>query len=388
MAITYGSEYPFNSLKSIYVSSAKIDETHFISAYTGTSNYGYVCIGTISGTSISYGSEYVFNSYTTRHISVDLIDSTHFVVSYQGTNNYGYSIIGTISNDDEVAYGSEYVFNSAVTSYISVAGLDATHFIISFSDDGGDDYGIAMMGTVSNINEIAFGAEYIFNSATTDFTSVVKLDASHFVVGYRGGNSSYGTAIIGDVSSGSIHAFGSEYVFNEANSNYISVVGIDATHFVIAYRDIGNSSYGTAIVGTVTIATKSIAYGSEYAYNEGQSDYNSISLIDATHFVVAYKDVGNSNYGTAIIGTISSVNQIAYGTEYPFNSAVTNYTSVAGLSSTTFAVSYTDAGNSNYGTAIHGTIAGDGWNNTIMGVATPAKINGVAVASIASVNGV
>jgi len=79
---------------------------------------------------------------------------------------------------------------------------------------------------------------------------------------------------------------------------------------------------------------------------------------------------------------------ITYGSEYPFNEADTTYISVVSVDATHVIIGYQDSGNSSYGTAIFGTISGLGWSNTIMGVAAPAKINGVAVANIASVNGV
>ena len=98
-------------------------------------------------------------------------------------------------------------------------------------------------------------------------------------------------------------AYGSEYVFNAGTSSYISVSVLDSTHFVVAYQDGGNSYYGTAIIGTVSSGNQ-IAYGSEYVFNAGASYFISVSVLDSTHFVVAYKDGGNSNYGTAIIGTV------------------------------------------------------------------------------------
>ncbi len=45
-------------------------------------------------------------------------------------------------------------------------------------------------------------------------------------------------------------SYGSESIFNSANTDSISVSALDATHFVVAYRDDGNSSYGTAIIGS------------------------------------------------------------------------------------------------------------------------------------------
>ena len=149
-----------------------------------------------------------------------------------------------------ISYSSEYVFNQASTSYISVSALDSTHFVVGYQDYGNSSYGTAIIGTISG-STISYGSEYVFNSATTYDISISALDSTHFVVGYYdGGNSGYGTAIIGTVS-GSTISYGSEYVFNSASTVYISVSALDSTHFVVGYRDNGNSYYGTAIIGTL-----------------------------------------------------------------------------------------------------------------------------------------
>ena len=149
-----------------------------------------------------------------------------------------------------ISYGSEYVFNQASTSYISVSALDSTHFVVGYQDSGNSYYGTAIIGTISG-STISYSSEYVFNSAATYYISVSALDSTHFVVGYcDSGNSSYGTAIIGTIS-GSTISYGSEYVFNQASTSYISVSALDSTHFVVGYRDGGNSYYGTAIIGTL-----------------------------------------------------------------------------------------------------------------------------------------
>ncbi len=253
-----------------------------------------------------------------------------------------------------ISYGSEYVFNSAATNYISVSALDSTHFVVGYQDTGNSSYGTAIIGTISG-STISYGSEYVFNSATTNYISVSALDSTHAIIAYcDGGNLDYGTAIIASIS-GSTISYGSEYVFNSANTSYISVSALDSTHFVVGYRDNGNSSYGTAIIGTVSGST--ISYGSEYVFNSADTYDISVSALDSTHFVVGYRDYGNSNYGTAIIGTISG-STISYSSEYVFNSAFTSNISVSALDSTHFVVVYWDGGNSYYGTCRIGTVSG------------------------------
>ncbi|MBC8385135.1 MAG: T9SS type A sorting domain-containing protein [Candidatus Cloacimonetes bacterium] len=275
------------------------------------------------------------------------------------TTDFDASDVVTFMNgraEGDITYGSEYVFNSDITFFVLVAVLDATHFVVAYRDDGNSNYGTAVIGTVSG-NTISYDSEYVFNSAYTNHISVAVLDASHFVVSYSdAGNSNYGTAVIGTVSGNTI-SYGSEYVFNSAESTRISAAVFDAAHFVVSYRDVGNSNYGASVIGTVS--GNSISYGSEYVFNPAATEGISVAVFNASHFVVAYQDDGNSSYGTAVIGTVSG-NTISYGSEYVFNPAsMYVFISAAVLDASHFVVSYWDEGNSGYGTSIIGTISGN-----------------------------
>src|SRR5690606_948012 len=112
------------------------------------------------------------------------------------------------------------------------------------------------------------------------------LSSSQFVVTYQDTrNSSYGTAVAGTVSGTTI-SFGSEYIFNTDSTNYISSTALSSSKFVVAYADGGNSSYGTARVGT--ISGTSISYGSERVFETYSISHISVTALDASTFVVAY----------------------------------------------------------------------------------------------------
>jgi len=121
------------------------------------------------------------------------------------------------------------------------------------------------------------------------------------VVAYQdAGNSNYGTAVIGDVSGTTI-TYGSGYVFNTANTAYISAAALSSSKFVVAYQD--SNGYGEAVIGDVSGTT--ITYGSGYVFNAASTEHISAAALSADKFVVAYQDAGNSNYGTAVIGDVS-----------------------------------------------------------------------------------
>ncbi|MCX6999405.1 MAG: hypothetical protein NT106_03775, partial [Candidatus Sumerlaeota bacterium] len=302
---------------------------------------------------IGYGSEQAFNSSFTDRVFATALSDSKFVVTYQDNVNSdsGTAIVGTVSGST-ISYGSGYVFNDAIPSYLSAATLSDTKFVVAYSDMGNSNCGTAIVGTLSG-STISFGSEYVFNSAITGDISVAALSDSKFVVTYRDlGNSEYGTAIVGTVSDSTI-IYGSEYVFNQKTYNTFAAAFSDSK-FLIAYSDFGNSSFGTAIVGTVSDTT--ISYGLEYVFNSASLFYITAAVLSDSKFVLAYKDVGNSNYGTAIVGTLSG-STISFGWEYVFNPADTIRFQTVALSDSKFVVAYRDGGNSNYGTAIVGKVS-------------------------------
>jgi len=270
------------------------------------------------------------------------------------------SVITTVTDVNSRSFGSEVVFESADITFAR-STYDSTNnkVVIAYSDGGNGSYGTAVVGTVSGTS-ISFGTAVVFesaNSANIDIT--YDPTNERVVIAYTDyGNSSYGTAIVGTISGTSI-SFGTAVVFESASTTEPMSVIFDSTNnkVVIAYKDVGNSNYGTSIVGTVS--GTSISFGTAVVFESALIRAIS-SVYDSTNerVVIAYGDRGNSDYGTAIVGTVSGTS-ISYGTAVIFESATTNQCSITYDSSNTrVVISYSDIGNSSYGTAIVGTVSG------------------------------
>ena len=170
---------------------------------------------------------------------------------------------------------------------------------------------------------VALGSAVVFQSQSIYETSVAyDVNADRVVIAYRNpDNSDYGTAVVGTVSGTSI-SFGTPVVFESATTNAISAVyEANAQKTVIAYRDEGNSSYGTAIVGTVS--GTSISFGTPVVYASVNASFNSaVYDSNAQKIVIAYKDNTTNNYGYGIVGTVSGTS-ISFGSATAFESATT-----------------------------------------------------------------
>ena len=171
------------------------------------------------------------------------------------------------------------------------------------------------------------------------------------------GNSDYGTAVVGTVSGTAI-SWGTPVVFNSGESidNRIAYDS-DASKVVVAFRDGSAGNYGKAVVGTVS--GTSISFGSEVDFNAASTTNIGIGFDStANKVVIAFRDDGNSEYGTAVVGTVSGTS-ISFGSEAVFQSSITqNHSVVYDSNADKTVIVYKHNGNSSYGTATVCTVSG------------------------------
>ena len=314
----------------------------------------------------STGTAAVANPAATDDTTIDF-DSTNanmFVIAYRDAGNsyYGACVVGTISGET-ITFGSESVFLSANVSYptLKFNPNTANQFILTFADNGSSGAATAIIGTVSGTS-ISYSSKYVFNAGTTyygtfDFDSA---STDKFVVVYRdAGNSNYGTARVGTISGSSI-SYGAESVFNASmtNSPAVSFDPNTANKCTIVYQDGGNSNKGTAVVGTVS--STSISFGAESTFTVATGYWQSIAYDPsvADKFMVAFGDSGTSYHGSGVAATISGTT-ITFGSTVIFNSATTYEGDMAYDTTLTnaFAITYQSRGNDD-GVVIGGSTSG------------------------------
>ena len=264
--------------------------------------------------------------------------------------------ITTSSSSVTQSLGSETTFTANSAEHVStVFDSNAGKIVIAWNDNASQ--GTARVGTVSGTS-ISYGTAVVFENANSkDITMAFDSNSNKVVISYRDyGNSQYGTAIVGTVSGTDI-SFGSPVVYESASAADSSIAFDSSNNkVVIVYYDEGNSNYGKAIVGTVS--GTSISFGSAATYESGgKAQYNDVVFDSSNNrMVIVYRDVSNSNQGTVIIGTVSGTS-ISYGTAVVFDSGNTQEIEVAfDSNSNRVVIVYRDGNNSNYGTAIVGAV--------------------------------
>ena len=222
-------------------------------------------------------------------------------------------------------------------------------------------------GTVSGItstsNPVAGGTATSFGgtgaSGYVYYPAIVYDSANNkMVIFYEDqGNSRYGTAVVATTSGTSI-SYGTPIVFNSGTTTYINATyDPDTSQTVTVYKDETNSNYGTAIVGSVS--GTSISFGSETVYASSNVYYNNVTY-DTTNdkVIVAYMDYSANQYGYGAVGTVSGTS-ISFGSATVFESGSSNYISICYDSSTDRSVIfYQDNDDSSKGKVVVGTTSG------------------------------
>ena len=161
-------------------------------------------------------------------------------------------------------------------------------------------------------------------------------------------------------ATGSSTSFTSETINSGTHHGVVGCFDSASNKVVIAYNSTDGSWDAYAIVGTVS--GTSISFGTPVAFETNTTvDLGDVVVFDSSNnkVVISYKDDGNSNYGTSVVGTVSGTS-ISFGTPVVFNSGaiVNGCVSCFDSSNNKIFIAYRDQANSGYGTAIVGTVSG------------------------------
>jgi len=321
----------FNSGNTLYNSvtfDSNSNKIVMVYADTSNSSYGTAIVGTVSGNTISFGTEVVFQSVSSQYIAVTFDSNSNKVVIAYGnvtSSGRGTAVVGTVSGTS-ISFGTPVVFETGDSDYIATA-FDSSNnkVVISYRDAGDSGYGKAVVGTVSG-TAISFGSIATFESASTFYTTATFDSTSNkVVIAYTdGGNSTYGTAVVGTVSGTGI-SFGTPVVWqSKAGTRPSAVFDSTSNKVVIAYYT-STGTQGEAVV--CTVSGTSISFGAIAVFNTGNVGVQDMrASFDSTNnkIVVAYQDAGDSNLGKLTVGTVSGTS-ISFDPSVVFETGATYF---------------------------------------------------------------
>ena len=281
-------------------------------------------VSAISGTDISAGSSAVFESGYAGDISAVFdSNSNKVVVAYRDGLDfeYGKVSIGTVSGTS-ISFGTPTVFYSGTTSFIAATYTISSKVVIAYVDVNDNQYGKAVVGTVSGTT-ISFGSVAEFHSVATDTLAATYDTASNkVIIAYEistaagGGEARVGTVSGTGISFGTAESFNIGDVFlNNSGATFDS----NSNKVIIAYRSGDEGNTPKAVVGTVS--GTNISFGTSVFIERITSNGPSVCFDSNSNKIVAIYSYtttrSTSQRSSAIVGTVSGTS-ISFGTPSTF----------------------------------------------------------------------
>jgi len=270
----------------------------------GFANYGLGIVGTVSGTTISFGPPTIFSSVTTSVISstYSTVDNKTFTLFRDGPGDDLQGVVGTISGTS-ISFGTRANIqtnrNPTSTSAVFDPGNNQV-VCVSTNDNLSDRGEVNIVRINGDTFTRTFGTFTFTASATNRISSIYDPTTERIVIWYTNSAANRGDVITARLYD-SYADFGSFSTFDTGTALFNSATYHSEYNRVVnAYRDGNNSNYGTAVVGTVS--GSSITFGTPVVFESAQTDQIS-SDYDSTNkqVLISYQDVGNANYGTAVV---------------------------------------------------------------------------------------
>ena len=352
------SEFASNGAAVRIASTYDSNSNRIVVAYTDTGNAGKgtASVGTVSGETISWGPQALFLDAYATYSSITFDSSNNkVVIAYRDAAGQGYAVVGTVDpSNNTITFGSPTQFESGSTQFISTV-FDSSNnkVVIAYQDDSDGDKGKAVVGVVSGTAITFSGSIAEFHTGSLSSLCATYDSTNNRVVCFFRNNSNnyYGTGVVGEVSGNNI-SFGAINPFNSSATLFETQAGtFDSTNnkAVVAYRDVGASSYGTAIVATVNSSNNTISYGTPKVFSTATTqDVNATFDSNVNKIVISYH---LSSSAQIITGSVSGTS-INYDTATQINSAIGYYLPLAFDSTAKkVVVAYRDNGNNQHGTA-------------------------------------
>ncbi len=363
-SITHIESAKGNTPNAIYdPTSKKILVVYGKDASPYNKRYAYA---TISGTSVSFS--------TPANLGTTQKNSGHNPLAYDSSNDR--IIFAFTDQDSDNSYDGEAVVWRTPTT--GGATLTAENFI-GISDGAYANGATATIQTAGSVDDaqsgLTAGQTYYVQAATgglsttPDTISVVagtaisatKLlinpDSDPTITSYT--NSDVDSHLnVSGASSGQVLSWnGSDYAWTN-DSTSPSLNGTAAGALSNGDMVIINADGTVSAIGTQSVSN---AIGSETVFNTGTSGSRYMSSVtdpSSGKIVLFYQDQSNSEYGTAVVGTISGTT-ISFGTPSVFNTGATSWINAAyHTASSSIVCFYLDETNNGNCNAVIATVSG------------------------------
>jgi len=202
MNLTAGPAFPFD-VGGTSPALSKIDDTHYLCAYTGGYGDGWSIVLTVDTVdwTVCGVTLFGFDPYTCVAPALSKIDDTHYLCAYEGADGDGWAVVLNVDTGNwTISQGTNFEYDTVQGGAPDLSKINNTDFLCAYSGPGGA--GMAVVLTVNTGDwTISKGTPFTFDPAPFPAPALCQIDAGHYLCAI-GGTDAHGFTGVLEVTSG------------------------------------------------------------------------------------------------------------------------------------------------------------------------------------------
>ncbi|MCP4260618.1 MAG: type II secretion system protein [Planctomycetes bacterium] len=327
---------------------SQIDATHYLCAYTGMGVDGFAVVLTIDTDTWDVSKEVAFEYDDKNGMGPSLaqIDQTHYLCAYQGEDDDGWVRILKVNTGSwTISEEDSFEFDADFGKFPALVQIDQTHYLCAYAGVGNDGWVVVFSITAPLFDAITMETPFEFDTMLGVAPALLKIDSTHYLCAYEGpGDDGWAVVLTVNTDNWSVSKE-MPFEFDPIQAWWPALSQIDTTHYLCAYEDINDD--GIAVVLTVDTSTWAIAKETTFEYAPVQGINPALSKIDDTHYLCAWR--GGGDQGSSIVLTVDTGNlTITKETEFVFDTVWGIQPALSKIDDSHYLCAYAGLGNDGY----------------------------------------
>jgi len=280
----------------------QIDGTHYLCVYTGFSKDGWAVILTVDtgNWTITKETPFEFDDQEAITPALAKVDDTHYLCAYTDKFQDGKAVTLAVNTGNwTISKGTAYEFDTANGQDPALAKIDDDHYLCAYAGVGQDGWAVVLRVVPNNYN-VQKKTPFEFDTGSGQEPALIQIDSTHYLCAYSGvGDDGWAVVLTVDITGGYTITKETPFEYDPTKGVVPALCRIDNTHYFCAYA--GDSLKGWAEVLIVNTTDWSIAKDADpFEFDGIKGESPALSKIDNTHYLCAYSGGGGDGWALVL----------------------------------------------------------------------------------------
>jgi type II secretory pathway pseudopilin PulG len=167
---------------------AKIDDDHYLCAFTGSGDDGWATVLTtdVDDFTVSSESAFEYDTAAGKNPSLQKIDDRHYLCAYQGAGNDGWAVVLNVNKSTwNISANTPLEYDTQAGIYPDLIKIDSQHFLCVYTGKAGNGWA-ALLSVDTSTWEITLESSLQFDSSACQNPIVTHIKGDEYLCVYEG----------------------------------------------------------------------------------------------------------------------------------------------------------------------------------------------------------